>query len=341
MNSPKLGIVIVNYNGLNDTLKCLASLKKQSGRHSLIIVVDNASKEDPSAVVPHYPEVVLIKRQTNGGWAGGNNTGINYAIKSGCNNIILLNNDTVVSENFVERMILAANNNLSFGVLGPLVYSMEKPNEVTMEGTLFNRPGYNGFFPPQHIGIRISDMPKIEETDLVNGCCLMAREEVFNQIGLIDERFFLLHEESDFCLRAKEKGWKCGIIAEPLLWHKGAATFNRSEKSLRYYYGSRNLWLLLKKHAGKTQKSRGWLASILQYLRYTHYMCCLAKERGSKSNVAALIDGISDGWMGRFGPKNSHGYRLVNKIVAIFLSLNFFVAAILGSTYSCEISDDS
>ncbi len=92
-------------------------------------------------------------------------------------------------------------------------------------------------------------MPTITDVDIVNGCCMMVRAEVLARVGLIDERFFLIHEESDFCLRARQAGFKCGVMAEALVWHKGSSSFKRSGKRWQRYYDARNLYLLLSKHA--------------------------------------------------------------------------------------------
>ena len=324
-----LAVVLVNYNGLSDTLKCLASLKKQTAKDFLTIVVDNASKEDTNKITKKYPKAVFIKRETNTGWAGGNNTGIKHALKAGCKNIVLLNNDTFVSKKFVEHMILAAENYPEFGILGPLIYSMEKPKEVMTEGCLYNRPRYNGFFKSQHVPVKISNPQSIKETEIVNGCCLMVRKEVIDQIGLIDERFFYLCEESDFCLRTLQKGWKCGVIAEPLVWHKGSAAFRRPGYNLKNYYNSRNLWLLLKKNAGKTKKARGWLGSRIQYLNTTRYMYSDALEKGLRNYADPVIDGVTDAWTRRYGIKKDIRNKLIRRFVALWLNLNFLIAKTL------------
>jgi len=323
----KLCVVILNYNCLQDTFKCLTSLEKQTRKNFLIVVVDNGSKEDPAGITEKFPNVVLLRREYNGACAGGNNTGIEYALKRGCEQIVFLNNDTVVSESFVERMICAADAHPEFGILGPLVYWMDKPTEVQIEGCLYNKPGHNGFFKTMRVPVKISDPPHVEETDIVVGCCLMARSKVFEQVGLYDERFFFYCEESDMCLMAKEAGFKCGIIAEALVWHKGSVTVNIQPKDFEYYYNPRNMWLLLKKHAGRIKSSRGRVASMLQYMRTIHYYYCRAMEKGMKKLNYSLVDGVTDAWRGKFGIRGERGNVLLRVFVRLilFCGYSFYV----------------
>ena len=221
--TPRVWIVPVNFNGLADTRKCLQSLAELVAPAS-VVVVDNASADNPTATLrEEFPDVQVVRNPVNGGWSGGNNTGIRFALERGADFIILLNNDTTVHPALVERLLAAADAHPKFGIIGPVIRYMDEPDTVMTDGTLFNRPGYPGFFQRQPVPERVADPPTVEETDIVNGCCMMVRAELFAQIGLIDDRFFLIHEEADFCLRTKEAGWQCGILAEGLVWHKGSS----------------------------------------------------------------------------------------------------------------------
>ena len=100
---------------------------------------------------------------------------------------------------------------------------MDEPETVLTDGCRFNHPESPGFFERIVVPIETIDPPRVDPVEIVNGCCMMIARQVFEQIGLIDERFFLIHEEADFCLRARQAGFACGILAEPLVWHKHSA----------------------------------------------------------------------------------------------------------------------
>ncbi|MBY0229822.1 MAG: glycosyltransferase family 2 protein, partial [Gemmataceae bacterium] len=241
-------IVLVDFDGLADTRKCLASLHGQAGE-CRVVVVDNASREVVAPVLaPEFPWAHYLRNGVNGGWAGGNNVGIRFALERGAGLVVLLNNDTTVSPGFASRLRAAADAHPAFGVLGPVIYYMDEPAKVMTDGTLFNRPEEKGFFQRLPVPVAPAEPPPVAEVDIVNGCCMAIRREVFQRIGLIDERFFLIHEESDFCLRARRAGWRSGVIGEGLVWHKGSSSFKRSGRGWQRYYDARNLLLLLRNH---------------------------------------------------------------------------------------------
>ena len=302
---PKLGVILVNYNGTKDTLKCLDSMQSIDLGDCLTVVVDNGSTPDPSTQIAEaHPWVKVIRREENGGWAGGNNAGICYALEHESAEWILklLNNDTVVAAKLVDRLLAAAQHDSNYGIVGPIICFMDDPETVMTDGCRFNRPGFPGFFERIEVPVAPSDPPQVTPVDIVNGCCMMVSRRVFERIGLIDERFFLIHEESDLCLRARQAGFECGIVAEPMVWHKGGSSFKRTGKGLKRYYDARNLVLLLRKHGGKHRGGRTGLPSWFTYLRYVYHRFTIESEEGEETAADAVLSGLCDGLAGRYGP---------------------------------------
>ena len=311
MVAPRVWIVPLNFNGLEDTRKCLRSLAALSSPAS-VVVVDNASDEDPTqSLKQEFPAVHLIRNSVNAGWSGGNNAGIRFALARGADFIILLNNDTTVHPDLVARLLAAAEAHPQCGIIGPVIRYMDEPELAMTDGTLFNRPGYPGFFQRQPVPEREA---VVEETDIVNGCCMMVRATVFERIGLIDDRFFLIHEEADFCLRSREAGWTCGILAEGLVWHKGSSAFKRSGKRWQRYYDARNLGLLLAKH--RTERSK--LSSYSHYLRYAYHRYCHEREDGHPDAGIAVLEGLADAAMRRYGPYEKRSRWAVPALHCLF-----------------------
>lgn len=299
--TPNVWIVTVNFNGLEDTRKCLRSLRSLTAPAS-VVVVDNASQDDPNAAVAaEFPGVHLLRNAVNAGWSGGNNTGIRYALDRGADYTILLNNDTTVHPDVVGRLLAGAAANPCFGVLGPVIRYMDEPAVTMTDGVVFNRPGYPGFFQREPVPERSADPPAVADVDIVNGCCMMVAAPVFARVGLIDDRFFLIHEEADFCLRAREAGFRCGVLAEALVWHKGSTSFKRSGKRWQRYYDTRNLGLLLSKHTARSA-GRGGLSSYAAYLRYAYHRYCHEREDGQPDTADAVLEGLIDAATRRFGP---------------------------------------
>jgi len=294
-------IVVVNYNGLEDTRRCLRSLEPQASEAS-VVVVDNDSTPDPTPVLrEEFPWCDHVRNPVNGGWAGGNNTGMRHALARGARSVVLLNNDTVVAPDFVARLEDAAAAYPAYGVLGPVIRFLAPPHEVMTDGVVFNGPTAPGFFQRKAVPLVDAAVPPVTEVDIVNGCCMLVRAEVVERVGLIDERFFLIHEESDFCLRARRAGYRLGVLGEALVWHKGSSAFARTGKRLQRYYDTRNLCLLLGKHAARPG-GRGPLRSRWEFLKYSYYRYAIERDAGQADAADAVLEGLCDALARYYGP---------------------------------------
>jgi hypothetical protein len=305
--APRVSIVVVNYNGTDDTHKCLRSLRALDYPNAEVVLVDNGSTPPAGELfASEYPWVRVIQNAVNGGWAGGNNVGIRDALARGAEYFILLNNDTIVAPNLVTRLLAALS--AGYGVVGPLVHWMDEPDVVMMDGCAFDADGSAGFFERKPIPAAPA---VVAEVEIVYGCCLTTSAAVLQRVGLLDERFFLIHEESDFCLRARRAGFRCGVLAEPLVWHKGSSSFQREAKPLQRYFDARNLFLLLLKHAGTYRRPPKRLQLWLKYLRHVYYFYCICRDRRNDAGARAVLNGFSDALFRHFGPLKERSRPLV------------------------------
>jgi GT2 family glycosyltransferase len=301
VNELRFGVVLVNYNGWSDTRECLDSLRACSYLNRSIVVVDNASTEDHSEELQErHPDVHWVRATQNTGWSGGNNLGIQFFLQ-GANPpdvIFLLNNDTIVSGDLFE--VLSEGFRQGVDITGPVINEYSDPEVIQTQGTAFNRKDASqDFFSVIPTPI-VMDRVEITPVDIVNGCAVAISRRVFEKVGLIDDRFFLICEESDFCLRAQSAGFHCGLIHRSLVFHKHSVTFARAGKPIQRYYGWRNLWLLLKKHPNGG-KRKSILASRLLYFRRSFHIFSHECELGNIAGADAVCDGISDALLGRYG----------------------------------------
>ena len=120
--------------------------------------------------------------------------------------------------------------------------------------------------------------------------------------GVFDERLFIIHEESDLCLRAKTAGYGCAVLGETLVWHKGSSAFERSGRQLQRYFDARNLLHVLRRHTGRVGASRKFTPSLWHYLLYVFYRYDVEMDAGKTRAASAVAEGTYDGLLGGYGP---------------------------------------
>jgi hypothetical protein len=243
---PKVFIIILNWNSWADTLECLDSLKDNDYPNYQVVIVDNGSKEKPQ---PLSPEIKVIYNKKNLGFSGGNNVGIRYAMDNGADYILLLNDDTIVSNSFLTKLVEVAESEKGIGMVGPKIYFYDEPKKIWFAGGkinwLYNKGemrGYNEVDKGQY------DFSLFQETDYLTGCCLLVKRKVVEKIGLLPEEYFLYYEDTDWSLMAQKAGFKCIFSPAVKIWHKGSKSSIEGSPSYIYYH-IRNGLILAQKYA--------------------------------------------------------------------------------------------
>jgi len=245
----KVFIVILNWNGLDDTRECILSLKKNTYANYEIVVVDNGSADSsPHALKKEFPDIEIIENKINAGFAGGNNIGIEYSLGKGADYILLLNNDTTVENDFLTELVKRGESDEKIGLLESKICFYDEPNKIWFAGGKIDWLKVSG----RHIGLNELDSgkyDKIEEVDYLTGCCLLIKKSVIEKIGKLSEDYFLYYEDTDFCLRAKNAGFKCVYVPASKMYHKVSRSTKPGSPSYIYYH-TRNGLYLSKKNAG-------------------------------------------------------------------------------------------
>lgn len=289
---PKVSIIILNWNGKEDTLECLESLYQIDYPNYEIILVDNDSNDSSVELFKEkYPEIEIIQNKENLGFAEGNNIGIKKAINSGTEYVLLLNNDTTVSQNFLTELIDAAKD-IDVGIAGPMVYFYDYPNKIQSTGhkILWNRGKPSDL---RRNKIDNGKLENIENVDCVCGCAFLAKSEVFKKIGYLNKNYFLYWEETELCVRASKAGYNIIFVPKAKIWHKGGTKSKAS--GLYNYYVNRNAFWFMKQHStGKQYISfllyflafRFWYLTAVNLLYYKNI-------HGFMSFLKGCWDGIS------------------------------------------------
>lgn len=237
----KVSIIILNWNGKNDTLECLESVKKIDYSNFEVIVVDNGSDDDSSVEIrKQFPDITVIETGKNLGFAEGNNVGIRHALRNGAEYIFLLNNDAVADQQILNAFLEAAQLYPDAGIFGAKIYYYSEPDKIQFAVAKWVRE--TCYF--DHIGEgEVDNEDKFEayrETDFVMGCAFYFRKELIDKVGYLEPRFFLNYEETDWCFRARYSGYKCFFVPKAKVWHKGSVSLGGQASPQYSYFMTRN-----------------------------------------------------------------------------------------------------
>jgi GT2 family glycosyltransferase/tetratricopeptide (TPR) repeat protein/glycosyltransferase involved in cell wall biosynthesis len=215
-------IVILALNQLEHTRRCLESLDAHTNLPHQIIVVDNGSTDGTPQFLSQWraerPNRIVIRNETNRGFAAGNNQGLAIALGD---HVVLLNNDTVVTKGWLGRMKQVLEEHSGTGVVGPVSNNVSGPQQVREADyeSLAELPAFADKWSQEHAGQSF-------EINRVVGFCLLARREVIEKIGGLDERFSSGNfEDDDFCIRARLAGFKVRVAQDVFIHHTGGQTF--------------------------------------------------------------------------------------------------------------------
>lgn len=300
-DAPRAGavlVIVLCYNGVDLTVACLESLRRQTYRATDVLVVDNASRDHSPAIVrARFPEVSVVETGANLGFAAGNNVGLRYAWAQGYDYALILNNDTEADPELVARLVSACEADPRIGVAGPRIYYHDRPTTIwSAGGTIDWVRGTTAM-----VGLDMPDGAAFDrpaDVDFVTGCALFVRRAVLEQVGMIDERFGMYYEEAEWCVRIGRAGWRLVYVPESMLWHK----IKPAQQGLSphvLYYMTRNRLLFLRLTGAPAS---AWLhASILQDFRTWCSWGLRRRWRGRVAQRAALRLAWSDFLSSRFG----------------------------------------
>ncbi|MEG6532045.1 glycosyltransferase family 2 protein [Caldibacillus thermoamylovorans] len=258
---PLVYIVIVNYNGLQDTIECINSIKKSTYENYKVVVVDNGSTDNSvSTLIKEFRDVKLIKSQENLGFSGGNNIGIMFALNQNADYVCLLNNDTVVSKDFLKELVEVAINYKDVGIVGGQINFFDNPLKIWFGGGILSKVRGNAYH--RFIHMEEEDKVIISEEDFITGCLQLISRDVINKVGLLNDDYFLYYEDTDYCCRVRNAGYKLIYTNKSKIYHK--VSQSTGEKSaLFYYYNTRNRLIFIRNNFNGLAKSVSLFYAIL------------------------------------------------------------------------------
>lgn len=285
---PTVVIIVLNWNGLKDTLACLSSVYGSNYKRISVLIIDNNSKDDELlAIKKNFPQVNSFQNQQNLGFTGGCNLGIEYALKEGADYVLLLNNDAKLLPDTLQHLIKKMQEDHSIGMISPVICDNRFEKIINCGGTIdfdtLERKSAN----------TIEEYLKMEEKSpnniYLHGTCLMIRTETIKQVGLLDNTFFAYHEDIDYSIRVLKSGWRNSVDINSFLAH-GEKDAKRSRPY--YFYMARNECYLRIKHSLPEHRSR----NLRIYMSRTFRKAFKYKQKGELDVARITLDGIWNGY---------------------------------------------
>jgi GT2 family glycosyltransferase len=311
LDRPRVAAIVLNYNGREVTLQALASLAAMDYPACDLIVVDNGSTDGSyEAVAAAFPAVIQVRTEENQGPAGGANLGMRRALAGGYDYLLILNNDIEVAADFVTRLVEVAESAPDVGIVGPKGYFYWDRERIWSAG---GRLPFREAATKERGEGRLDrgQFDRTEEVDYVNGCAMLVKRRVVEEVGLWDPIYHLSVEDADFCMRAKEAGYRCFYAHRARLWHM-VSTSTGGYRAGKTFQTGRSTAIFFRRHATAAQQVKAWVwvvgslpFAFLRELLRGNQGAVIAKARGFLAGLRAPLappPGAIEGSPGEAGP---------------------------------------
>ncbi|MDO5836488.1 MAG: glycosyltransferase family 2 protein [Methanobacterium sp.] len=343
--TPRVSIIILNWNGWKDTLECLESIFQIKYPNYDVIVVDNASQDDSVNQIKRYAQgfltvesdfikysslnkpmkvfefseeeyfilenkgvdfthissgkkIIILKNKKNYGYAQGNNLAINFAMKNlQCDYILILNNDTVVHKYLLQEMVDTAIINEKAGAITPKVYYYDyngRQDVISHAGEKFNLYIGRG----KRCGKDQIDNGQCDQTrkvDTIEGCSILLKTEILQEVGLFDPLYFAYWEDTDLSFRIRQQGYELLYVPQAMIWHKiGVSWDSYFSYFVIYHYLVRNRLIFMWRFASALQKTTFTIFFIFYLILNVLIMVFKEDLTNSKKGFQGIIHGILD-----------------------------------------------
>lgn len=250
---PKVAVIILHLKDIPCLVDCIVSLNKITYRNFNIIIAHNGTESIAllDALAPISRHITkVIDMDSNIGFTRANNIGIRHALRDGAEYILLLNDDTEVTPDFLTTLIDVAELRPDAGMLGPKILFYDQPQKIWFAGARFNPETCMATATGFNQAVQCEDSVPIE-SDFITGCALLVKRKAIEKIGLLDERIFLYCEDLDWGLRLIKAGLKNLVVPDARIWHKVSVTVGGLDSPFTIYHKTRSRLLMAKLYVPK------------------------------------------------------------------------------------------
>lgn len=284
---PNVCIVILNWNNYEDTSQCLESLEKCTYNSLDVLVVDNASTDGSfERLKQEFDWCSFIQNKQNQGFASGCNSGIEKALSMGCDYVLLLNNDTIVDDDFLEPLVETAESNIRVAAVGGIIYHPDG-EKIWFAGGHIKR-----HFAKISVDTSIQS-DKEYETEYIIGTMMLISSDFLRSQGYFNSDYFFGSEDQDLCVRAQDAGWKLMINPNSEIIHKINAK-SGSQNGFQLYHNTYN-----RLHFSRDVLKNSEKAVFYPYFLVNRFLLiCLLLSKGNFSAIQGIILALVDYLLG-------------------------------------------
>jgi GT2 family glycosyltransferase len=240
--NPKVSIIVLNWNGEKYLNDCFTSLENQTYSNFEIILVDNGSEDGSVKFVrKNFPRIKIVENKKNLGFAEGNNRGIKLAKGE---YIFILNNDTKIDKNCLERLVEVTERDNKIGMSSPKILFLKNPQLINSVGIKIYFDGMSR--ARGEMEIDKGQYNQVEEILLPSGCAALYRKKMLDEIGLFDENFFAYCEDTDLGLRGRLADWKAILVPSAIVYHHWSGTVGKYSNFKAFLVERNHFWVALK-----------------------------------------------------------------------------------------------
>lgn len=292
---PSVAILTVNTNGAAFIAEFGESLTKVSYPRYRLIVVDNASSDGSLEILKRsQPEAVVLRNDANLGFTGACNRGLAYCLDQTFEYVLILNSDVVMEPDFLNHLVADADGRT---MTAPKTYLYHHPGRL--DDSVGEFDWTRGVWRQRILGKRPTpDFDRARPVDSANLSALLVPTGLLREVGLLDERFFIYYDDTDFVRRARNRGYRLWFVPAAVIYHQKGATIGGPETPFGLYYLTRNRPCLIRKHVRSPLRRTIFWAYFLS----SRLMLLIRYLAGGRRDLAAaMLRGLIDYWRGRMG----------------------------------------
>jgi len=292
---PSVWALVLHWRGIEYTERCLTSLRGVKNSNFQILLVDNGSEDnDGEKLKNEFPEIEMLRLDTNQGFAGGCNAGMRYCLDKNADLIWLLNNDTTIPAETLDKLLEIAREYPKAAALGACIVE----NEADGRAKTVQARGVIDFTKAKTY-LKRDAQGRAVDCQWLSGSNLLLRADALKLVGLFDETYFLYFEDTELCHRLRLKGWQCILVPDALIAHTGNASTTGKRRFWRDYYYTRNRFLFFSQYLTGLKMLPAYFFIFTHLLR--HAIVLPFRGEKGRNQLRAELLGARDFFSKSFG----------------------------------------